>query len=348
MLKSFALLLFFLIMTCSLMAKNIKINAEYIKTHYPDVYKEIFERGKLSAKKSDEEKKTKITYESDINNNNTSKANLKKHNAKQIPPNYEWWEHSSLSDKYVYSDKFLTHFDVSYSYTNIDGNTEGFSSRGKGNAYLRWGRWTNHITAIISRRKISQAGGNNTNIDYKLAEDFLRYDLNKFLYFEGGIAWEKDSPNAVDNRYTLLGGIGAYLVDNHKFNLNVLVGGGWQKEEYDPMINYYFDFSSRDSFIYYFYEILNWFMSENLVLREGFRAIRTDKKYQYFGVDSSDNLYLKKKDNKELYKFHMALEYLFNKYFSIIFSENINYDSLPWPEVKKRDEMRSISIKFRY
>ncbi len=336
--KKIVFLYIFLLITTYAYCKDIKIDTEYIKEHYPEVYNEILQKGKQEAMKEIAEKGKADSNEQV--ENETEK--------KEMSPNIlEWWRHSSLSEKYK-SNKFQKHFEVSYSYANIDGNTEGFLSKGRGDAFLRWSRFTNITTAIISRRKISQGGGQHNNVDYKLFENFLKYDLNKTFYVEGGGIWEKDSPNAVDSRLTLLAGLGAYLVDTDRFNLDVLVGAGWQKEKYAPIIDYYFDFSSRDSYIYYFYETFNWFITDKLALRHGFRSIVTSKKYNYYSEDKYGNLYIKKKDNKELYKLHFALEYMFNRYFSLMFSENVNYDTLPWPEVKKRDEVRTLSIKFRY
>ena len=278
----FLISVFVFMLNLSGYAGKNSINAEYIRTRYPEIYKQIFEAGKraaLSRKNKQTETVKKIT----------------KKNRANYP---EWWNHSSLKTNFS-KNKFLYHFDVSYSYADIDGNTEGFSSRGKGNAYIRRNRFTNHTTAIISRRKITE-GHNHNNVDYKLVEDFLTYDLSKIFYIQAGGAWEKDSPKAVNNRITLLAGVGAYIFDTEKLNLNVLIGGGWQKEDYQPVIDYYFDFSSRDSYIYYFYETFNWFIKNNLVLRHGFRAIKTTENYEYFGVDSNGNLYLKSKKSKEL------------------------------------------------
>lgn len=263
------------------------------------------------------------------------------------PP--DWWNHSALLYDRL-DPAWRHHVELQFSGTNVNGNDNGFAVRGGGKVFSRSNRWTNELIANVDKRRIAQAGGALNQRDYRMLEESVRYDLTRKLYASGGFILERDDVNFIDRRTTLLGGLGAYLLDDRKVRVNVFGGLGQLRERYMQPVPALIGLDGRSSGLLYLYETVDWQLAENWSLQQGFRHLRDLRESgEYVPDPRRPGLYVAGRMVRRYRNIaSLGLSYQLSPRSSVSVVVESRYDSNPWPDVRPHDITRRLMLNLQY
>lgn len=261
----------------------------------------------------------------------------------------DWWNHSAL----LYRDlvpQWRHHVELQFSGATLSGNDSGHAMRGGGKLFSRQNRWTNDLVYSIDKREIQQPGGSLNQRNVQMLSDSVRYDLTSGLYASGGFILERDDVNSIDRRSTVLGGLGYYLLDTPRVRINTFAGLGRLHESYLAPVPALIGIDGRSSPLLYLYQTLDWQLADQWVLQQGFRHIRDfDDSGRYGpnplrpGAYRVESLVKRYRDVASL-----SLTYLLSPKSSVTLGLESRFDSNPWPDVRRRDASRRLTLNLMY
>lgn len=268
------------------------------------------------------------------------------------PP--DWWNHSSL--RYALrSDAWRHGLQAQLSGASLSGNEEGSAWRGGGKLNSRLGRWTNELSATIDKRDIASVGGAKNVRDYRMLQESLRYDLTERGYLAGGFIHERDDMALIDSRLTTLAGAGYYWLDNDRFRLNTYLGLGRVDERYMEYVRDHVGIEQRDSGLLYLYETLEWRLSENWGLRQGFRLMQDLDKSGHYVLDpvaSAQQRSERYRADSQVKRYRtigaIDLDYRLGPRSTVSLGVESRFDSNPWPDVIRRDRTRRLTFNIMF
>jgi len=242
------------------------------------------------------------------------------------------------------------HAELQFSGVNVNGNDNGFSLRGGAKLYSRSNVWTNELTANIDRRRIFQAGGAVNQRDYRILQESVRYDLTPRVYASGGFILERDDVNFIDRRTTALAGLGTYLVDNARVRINLFGGLGRLRETYMDPVPALIGIDGRSSGLLYLYETVDWQLSEDWSVQQGFRHMRDLSESGHYVPDPTrPGLYRADSRVKRYRNVASAgLTYQLSPRSTVSLVVESRYDSNPWPDVRPHDITRRLMFNLLY
>jgi hypothetical protein len=125
-----------------------KIDKEYLRKHYPEVYEQIFREGKEEGLR---ERGAQVqTSQKEPDPPPSSDGAPKKETAPQDKTGPgDWWNRSSLSQPNP--GKLLFHAEGAFTGMWLEGNNMGHSYKGSGAVTLRRGRFTNTLSYNIAK-----------------------------------------------------------------------------------------------------------------------------------------------------------------------------------------------------
>lgn len=263
------------------------------------------------------------------------------------PP--DWWNHSAL----LYRDlvpQWRHRVELQFSGATLSGNDSGRALRGGAKVFSRQARWTNELIYSIDKRKIQQPGGSLNQRDVQMLSESVRYDLTPGLYASGGVILEHDDVNLIDRRTTVLGGLGYYLVDTPRVRINTFAGLGRLHETYLAPVPALIGIEGRSSPLLYLYQTLDWQLTDQWVLQQGLRHMQDLDESGRYGPDPLrpgayriDAMVRRYRDVASL-----SLTYLLSPKSAITLGLESRFDSNPWPEVRRRDTSRRLTLNVMY
>lgn len=264
-----------------------------------------------------------------------------------LPPPQDWWLKSSLDPSAKY-DGLLSKVDFSLSYTRLGGNTSGHVLNIVPALTLRRGRWTVLLSDDYSRKKYTQ-GEELISSRYRTTALEGQFDLCRYGYVGGGVIWEKDSNNDILLRRVTLAGLGSYLLASERINLGVFLGGGGADEEYDAVVERFTAMDHRTYNILYFYQTLNWQLTDWLLLNQGVRVIRSFSEMNEFEIQqATGSVFVTGAKERSLVKGKVELQAPIRKNLHLFTTYQLNYDSHAWPGNKTTDTVTMVGIRFSH
>ncbi len=266
----------------------------------------------------------------------------------------DWWENSAFeySPMYPY---LLKHTHMKFSYSGVSGNDEGHFLKGGLLLALRKDRFTYVFGYEEDRKSIQSSDGSSTKKKIMNIENTLLYELNPYLFVEGGFHWQKLSVQMIDNRYIPFVGIGSYnvlqgLLDKKVDRLKVNLGFGRVKDEYAPFVSDLTGIESssfnavytKAEFSHKFTDMLTY--RQDIVYKQ---AIDETPKYNdnLNGIGKAVKIGTTKRFD---WSWTNSLEFALNQYVGCLFSYNVALDSNPGPTILKRDTTYLVGFKFAY
>jgi len=312
------------------------MDSRYIKAHFPEVYRQIYEEGRLAGKK--EAEASSVSPAAPVV-------------APEKPDLGAWWEKNSLKYSPL-PEPWLFHIEGTLEYKHKSGNTESDLYNGSSSFMVRKSRFTNTLTYLINKeftKQSSQPGApvSKTDDDYRSFQESLRYDLTDRLYTEGGYIWEKDTANYVSNRDSYYAGLGYALIDTDRHLLDILVAGGYEEEAYPGLVKVAMNIDHNSVTAGYFKEHYRWNITDRITFKETFRIIQDISDTRVFN-DDLENLRVTGETNR--YRWYLRNEIYFKlvDHLNFMTGCQIEYDSNPWPTVKKQDTTIKSGIQFSF
>lgn len=264
-----------------------------------------------------------------------------------ISPPQGWWLKSSLDPSARY-DGLLHKVDFSLSYTALTGNISGHVMNISPALTLRQSRWTFLLSDDYSRKKYTQ-GEDRISSRYRTTMLEGQFDFSRYIYAGGGVIWEKDTNNNIELRRVTLAGLGSYLLASDRLNLGVFLGGGETDEEYDAVVERFTAMDHRTFNILYFYQSLNWQLTEWLLLNQGIRVIHSFSEMNEFELqDATGSAVVAGAKKRSLIKGKAELQAPLRKNLNLFTSYQLNYDSHAWPGNKTTDTVTMVGIRFSH
>jgi putative salt-induced outer membrane protein YdiY len=302
-------------------------DSQYIKQHFPDAYRRIYEEGEKAG-----QKKAEAT-------------------APAKPGLGAWWETNSL--KYApLPEQWLLHIEGTLDYKHKEGNIDSNHYDGSASLMVRKLRFTNTLTYIINKERTEQVNTPGeppslTDTDYRSFQESLRYDLLKRLYAEGGYIWEKDTANYIEDRDSYYAGLGYALIDTPRHLLDLFAAGGYVEEEYPELVRIAMGISRSSTSAGYLRQSYRWNITDRITYKESFRIIQDFASSDVFNDDLTD---LRVIDHTHRYRWFLINEIHIKiiDHLSFMIGCKIDYDSNPWPTVKDRDTVIKSGIQFSF
>lgn len=331
----FVQVLLMFVMVSIAFGEEKKIDKDYIKEKYPDVYREIYNEGKEAGMK-----------ETDIK---PKPSQEKTAAAEQFKPHLrDWWNHSSLLYKPM-PEKLQFHAELQYAYNKLTGNLDVNAHSGAGKLVLRKGRFTDFVSYKIDKSKtVEYSTKERVEKDYRIFEESLMYDLTEKIYPEIGYIWEKDEVNYIDGRNIFYGGIGCYVLDMERHRLKVFAAYGLQDEKYMPIVNEYLGIKDDSTNLLYLYQNYDLQLTDNIIFHEGFRIIQGTKKKDEYVLDETGNIVHLGSTKPYRWIFDAGIDFKVNNFLYIVNSYTINYNNNPWPGVLKKDTRWTTGLRVSY
>ncbi len=261
-----------------------------------------------------------------------------------------WWEKNSLAYDPV-PDQWLFHIEGTLDFKHKRGNVESELYNGLASLMVRKQRFTNTLTYIIDRETKEQeslsGGAGKTDTDYRSFQESLRFDLTPRLYTEGGYVWEKDTANFISDRDSYYAGMGYTLAATAEHHLDLFVAGGYVEEEYPALVQLAMNTSGGHVWAGYLRQSYQWQITKNLRYKESFRIIQDFTESDVFNDDQT-NLHVI--DETHRYRWYLINEIYIDivEHLAFMVGCKIDYDSNPWPTVKKRDITVKSGIQFSF
>jgi len=271
----------------------------------------------------------------------------------------EWWETSSFEYSPVYP-YFLKHIHLKFSGAQTTGNYDGNALNGGILLALRKNRVTNTIGYTIDRKKLTGTDNSTTDKDLQGFEEILQYELNRHLFVEAGLFWQRMSYFYISNRYVPFVAAGSYNVlqnflDKRKDSMKVTFGIANVRDEYYPTIITKLNKDSDSFNAFYFSANYIHKFSKMLTYRMDYtlkHAIDATPVYAITSIpqlDPGDQKAVQIGTTRR-YDWNLAnsLEFALNEYVGFLLSYTMAYDSNPWPIAAKQDTEFMAGVKFAY
>jgi putative salt-induced outer membrane protein YdiY len=312
------------------------MDSRYIKTHFPEVYRQIYEEGRADGKK--EADAAFVVPAAPV--------------AAQAKPGLgAWWEKNALKYSPL-PEQWLYHIEGTLDYKHKSGNTQSDLYDGSLSFMVRKSRFTNTFSYLINKEfteQSSQPGApvSRTDNDYRSTQDTLRCDLTDRLYAEGGYIWEKDTANYISDRDSYYAGIGYALIDTDHHLLDVLAAGGYEEEAYPGAVKAAMNMDRGSVTAGYLKEHYQWIITDRITFKETFRIIQDFSDTRVFN-DDLENLHVTGETNRYRWYFRNEIFFKLIDHLNFMTGCQIDYDSNPWPTVKKRDTTIKSGIQFSF
>lgn len=327
---------------------------DYLKDHYPEVYRQIYQEGREAGRLEALAPVTKVTAPEPTAtpaSGAVAKATAPAPAAEKKIDLGNWWEKSSLSYSPV-PEQWLFHEEGTLDYKHKSGNTKSDRYDGSATFKVRKLRFTNTLYYGIDKEYTVQNASpgttsSPTDSDYRNFQEALRYDLTARLYTEGGYIWEKDREDYISARRSYYAGVGYALIDTLKHHLEVFAAGGYVSEEYPSLIKNAMHLDHEAVTTAYFKEDYRWNITDTLTYKETFRIIPNLERTDAYN-DDPNNLHVTGQTNR--YRWFLINEIYFKlaAHLNFMTGCKIEYDSDPWPTVKKTDTTVKSGIQFSY
>jgi putative salt-induced outer membrane protein YdiY len=330
-------LLFWLAITGA--AELPTMDSRYIKEHFPEVYRQIYEEGRAAGK----------TEGAAASAAPAAPVALVVTQTK--PALGAWWEKNSLKYSPL-PEQWLFHIEGTLDYKHKSGNTQSDLYDGSASFMARKSRFTNTLTYLINKEFTKQSGQpgapvSKTDDDYRSFQESIRYDLTDRLYSEGGYIWEKDTANYISDRDSYYAGLGYTLIDTEHHLLDVLVAGGYEEESYPGAVKEAMNFDRNCMTVGYLKEYYQWHITDRITFKETFRIIQDFSDTRVFN-DDMENLRVTGETNRYRWFFRNEIYFKLIDHLNFMTGCQIEYDSNPWPTVKKRDTTIKSGIQFSF
>lgn len=326
-------------------AEEPKLTPEYIKQTYPDLYRQIQAEPKLLPEKADPDK----PY--DAYPGFFAQPVLKPDQTQ------DWWDNSSFdySPAYPY---LLKHTHLKFAFSRSAGNDDGSVIKGGVLLVLRKDRFTNIIGYEIDKKELDSQDGSKTRKNVQNFEETLSYDLNRYLFVEAGMFWQRLSQQMIKDRYIPYAGIGSYnvlqdVLNKKKDRLGVRLGFAKVTDVYDATVASIINKDSdsfngvygRADFLHKFSDMLTY--KQKFVLKH---AIDATPMYKMTTIpQSADQKAIVIGTTKRYdWRWTNSLEFALNQYVGFLISYDVAFDSNPWPIAAKRDTEIMTGFKFAY
>ena len=269
----------------------------------------------------------------------------------------DWWENSSFlyTPQYPY---LLKHTHMKFSYGKTTGNDDGYAVKGGLYLALRKDRFTNFIGYEVDKKNIESRDGSSYDKDVQSFEETALYELNRYLFVEAGMYWQRLSLQKIRDRYMPFAGIGSYnvlqdVLDQKKDRLGLNLGIGRVRDEYEPII---LEMINKDSDTFngvYARADFSHKFSDLLTYRQKFvmkHAIDSTPIYSITTIPQTTEQQAIVVGTTKRYDWRWtnSLEFALNQYVGFLVSYEVAYDSNPWPVVAKRDTELMTGFKFAY
>ncbi|MEI6205664.1 MAG: hypothetical protein WCP20_02655 [Desulfuromonadales bacterium] len=326
-------------------AEEPKLTPEYIKKTYPDLYRQIQDGPRLPPPEVDPAK----PY--DAYPGFFAQPVLK---PGQIDV---WWENSSFEYSPVYP-YLLKHAHMKFSYARSTGNDDGHAWKGGILLALRKDRFTNVIGYEIDQKKFFSTDGSSTYKDVQNFEETALYELNRYLFIEAGMYWQRLSQQYIKDRYVPFVGIGSYnllqdILDKKKDRLKLDLGFGRVSDSYFmEVVNKIHKDSDSFNALYVRGEFAHKF-TDMLTYKQNFTLKQSIDKTPIYGLttipQTQDQKAVETGMTKRYdWRWTNSLEFTLNQYVGFLISYTVAFDSNPWPIAAKRDTELLTGFKFAY
>ncbi|WP_027390113.1 DUF481 domain-containing protein [Chrysiogenes arsenatis] len=327
-------------------AQSLELTPEYIRENYPDLYRQIQSAPKLPPQINPE--KPYGEYQGFFS-----------HPTFQPNQPEEWWEHSSFeySPEYPY---FLKHTHLKFSFAELSGNDDGTVKNGGMYLGLRKGRFTNHLAYSIDKKEIQNPDGNVSEKDVQNFEETLQYELNRYLFAEAGLFWQRLSPIFIQSRTIPFVGVGSYnvlqdVVDKNRYRLGIRLGLGRISDEYAPMVATLIQNDSEKYDGIYLRADYTHRLTDMLRYRQEFNMKRALDATNIYGLTTIPQAGLDEQKAIILgttkrydWRWTNSLEFSLNQYVGFLIQYAVAFDNNPWPVAAKRDTEFLTGFKFAY
>lgn len=269
----------------------------------------------------------------------------------------DWWENSSFlyRPQYPY---LLKHTHMKFSYAKTTGNDDGYAVKGGLYLALRKDRFTNVIGYEVDKKDIVSVDGSSYDKDVQTFEETALYELNRYLFVEAGMFWQRLSLQMIRDRYMPFVGIGSFnvlqdVLDRKKDRLALALGLGRVRDEYYPVI---MEMVNRDSDtfngVYGRADFTHRFEAP-LTYRQKFTMKHATDATPIYRIttipQTTDQRAIVVGTTKRYdWRWSNSLEFALNQYVGFLISYDVAYDSNPWPIVAKRDTELMTGFKFAY
>ncbi|MFA7403850.1 MAG: hypothetical protein WC007_07650 [Pelobacteraceae bacterium] len=269
----------------------------------------------------------------------------------------EWWENSSFdySPMYPY---LLKHTHMKFSFARSTGNDDGSVTKGGLLLALRKDRVTNVIGYEIDKKDITSTDGSSTHKDIQSFEETALYELNRYLFVEAGMFWQRLSQQFIKDRYLPFAGFGSYnvlqdVLNKKKDRLGLRLGYGRVTDVYDPVVvniihkdsDSFNGIYTRADYTHKFSDLLTY--KQHFVMKH---ATDATPRYSLTTIPQTQ-------DQKSIvigttkrydWRWTNSLEFALNQYVGFLISYEVAFDSNPWPIAVKRDTEFMTGFKFAY
>lgn len=329
-------------------AEETKLTPEYIMKTNPELYRQIQDGPRLPPPEVDPQKRYE-PYPGFF-----AQPVLK---PGQIE---EWWENSSFAYSPVYP-YLLKHTHLKFSYAKTSGNDNGHAWKGGVLLALRKDRFTNILGYEIDQKNFTDPqGASSGKKDVQSFEETALYELNRYLYLQAGMYWQRLSYQFIKDRFVPFAGIGSYNVLQDVLNkkvdhLKIDVGFGRVNDSYDSQVVEKINKSSdqfnaiyfKGEFAHKFSDMLTY--NQNFVIKQ---AINKTNMYALTTIPQNDvgdqEVIVTGTTNRYDWRWTNSLEFALNQYVGFLISYDITFDSNPWPMAAKRDTELTTGFKFAF
>jgi len=325
-------------------AEEPKLTPEYIKTNYPDTYRKIQAEPKLPA---------------DIDPENPYGNYGGFFSQPRFKPDQpeEWWERSAFdySPEYPYT---LKHTHLKFSFADMKGNDEGFLFKGSGYLALRKGNLSDYFAYEVDRKKVTDTQGGNTDKNMQTLENTLLYEINPYLYVEGGLIWQRLSVQLITNRTIPFVGFGSFnllqgVLDKKYDTLKAGIGFGRVFDRYDPLVRDLINKNGDEFNAAYLNAVYTHKFTDRFSYRQNFVLKHATEKtpvYKLTSIPQAEKQFAINvgSTNRYDWRWTNTLEFNLNQYVGFLIQYFVGYDSNPWPIAVKRDKEFMAGLKFAF
>jgi len=317
-----------------------KIDKEYIKKNFPEVYEEIFNEGKEAGIRESgaavpaEGKTTEAAAV--LEGQTETKADLG-----------DWWNKSSLEYDPI-PPQFLFRREIQYGFQRTTGNMDSFAHALTSRIDIRKKRFTNSTAYTVDKNDIETVFAGESEKDHQIVEDTLKYDITKKVFANAGFIWERNNLALIDSRYAIYGGFGYrfFTLDRHK--LYALLAYGYLDETYTGDAVKLLGFDKRNFNTIFLDQSYQWNITDRISFNEKFRTIHSLNSDEHFDLDESGNVVSRGQKRRNIIIFSLGLDFKITDSFSFTNAYLINYDRTPWPGVKTEDTQFMSGVKLSF
>jgi len=327
------------------------MDSRYLKEHFPEVYRQIYQEGREAGRKEAEEALKSGAPPAPAAAGPALPAAVPVAVQQAKPDLGAWWEKSALKYSPV-PEQWLFHAEGTLDLKYKTGNTKSDRYSGSASLTVRKSRFTNTLSFMIEKEyseDLSPSGSytKSKDEDSRSIQDALRYDLTERFYAEGGYMWEKDKKNYITGRDSYYAGLGYTLVDTQRHHLDVFFAGGYVNEKYPSLIQSSMNLDHLEVGAAYFRQDYRWNITDRLTFKETFRIIQNLKSTEVFNDDVNR---LQVIGETYRYRWFLINEIYFKlmPHVNFMIGYKYEFDSNPWPTVDRTDTTLKSGIQFSY